>query len=103
MSRSDFLKIASKYHLGLVAKYIRLNKLEIAKLKEIMPQNEEIYKILLFDTTKIYSQEEKNIIYASSSNWVKGGKSKKIHFLKIQKLKKEKILAIRIYRMYWWF
>ena len=77
ISRFEFLKMASKYHPVLVAKYIRINKLEVDEIIEIIPQdrreNEEIYKVI--ESSKIYSQEEKNKIYANSSNWVKDGKA----------------------------
>ena len=72
LSEDDFLKMANKYHPGLVASYAIKYKLGTDKLIELMLDNEEtkkeIVKKILYN--KEYSKEEKNKIYENSETWV---------------------------------
>ena len=71
MERVAFLKIANKYHPGLVSKYIKRNKVEIERLSEFTEDNPELYKIIA--SSEAYSQEEKNKFFATSPKWMKKG------------------------------
>ena len=62
-----FLKIANQYHPGLVAKYLKRNKIGINDLTEAMETNPEIYKMLF--SCDLYSKEEKNEIFSKSDKW----------------------------------
>lgn len=68
----EFLKIANQHHPGLVAKYLKRNRIEIEDLIELMETNSEIYTML--SSCDLYSKEEKNDIFGKYNKWVKDGK-----------------------------
>ena len=72
IDRVEFLKKASQYYPGLVAKYLKRNKLDTKWLIEIMKKNSEIYKMLI--SCDLYSSDEKNEIFSQSDKWIKDGK-----------------------------
>ena len=71
MDSIEFLKRANQYHPSLVAKYLKRNRIEVIDLIELCKINPEIESMLV--SCDLYTQDEKDKIYAFSSKWIKDG------------------------------